>query len=73
LIHKDLLDREIAVEVELLRRKADEAPATAEIARDVVPEDADLASLKGRKADDRVDGRRLAGAVGAEKAEELTW
>jgi hypothetical protein len=54
-----------------LGRKPDELPRLPPLALVVVAEDANAARALARKPDDRVDRRRFAGAVGAEKAEEL--
>ncbi len=70
-VNENVAQREVPVEVELLRREPDQAPRLTPIALVVVAEDADRAGARARQADDRVDRRRLARAVGAEEAEEL--
>ena len=71
LIDQHIADREIAIEVVFLRREADETTRLAPVADVVVAEDLDRPRGNGREADDGVDRGRLAGAVGAEKAEEI--
>ncbi len=67
-----LLQREEVVEVRLLGREADQRPGLAVVVDRVVAEDLDLPRGGGREAGGAVDQRRLAGAVRAEQAEELT-
>jgi hypothetical protein len=69
--YQHVAQREIPVEVELLRREADEPARLAPLALVVVAEDANAAAARARQADDSVDRRRLPGAVGTQKAEEL--
>jgi hypothetical protein len=64
-------NREIPVEVVLLRGKSDRASRFAPIDLIVVAEDADRTGIGACKADDRIDRRRLAGAVRPEKAEKF--
>lgn len=68
---ENVTDREVPVEVELLRRKTHEAPCLAPLALIIVAEDADRAAALVRKPNDSVDRRRLACAVAPEKAEKL--
>ena len=68
---EDVANREVAIEVELLRREPDESSGLAPLALVVVAEDPNRSGALAREADDRVDRRRLAGAVAAEKAEEI--
>jgi hypothetical protein len=70
-VNKNVAQREIPVEIELLRRESDLTPRLAPIPLVVVAKDANRAGARARQADDRVDGRRLTRAVGAEEAEEL--
>ena len=66
-----LLDGQEPVEVELLRRQADGLTRLAVVVDRVVAEDLDRARGRLRQAGRAVDQGRLAGAVGAEQAEEL--
>ena len=63
--------REIAIEIELLRRESDEPARLAPLALVVVAEDANAAAARAGQTDDRVDRGRLTGAVRSQKAEEL--
>src|SRR6202011_3308702 len=68
-----LLDRERAEDAALLRHPA-EAGGGARLrseAGDVAAGEADSAMVQGRQADERVDQRRLAGAVAAEERQCL--
>src|SRR5579863_1772388 len=71
-IDQHVAQREIPVEVELLRRKADEAASLAPLPLGVVAENSDTPAAGAGQTDDRVDRRRFAGAVRPEKAEELS-
>src|SRR5580704_5936669 len=70
-INEDVAQREIPVEVELLGRKADETPSLAPLPLSVVAEDPNASAAGAGQTHDRVDRRRLAGAVRPEKPEEL--
>jgi hypothetical protein len=67
-----LHDREIAIERELLRHVADMLAHTLGKSRDVVACDGRLAVARPQKAAQDSDGRRLARAVGAEEADDLS-
>jgi hypothetical protein len=69
--YQDVANREVSVEVILLRRQADQPARRTPLDLVVVSEDSDRAARLLREADDCIDGRRLAGAVGAEKTEEF--
>ena len=66
-----LLDGQEPVEVRLLRRQPDRLARVGVVLDRVVAEDLDLARGRLREPGRAVDQRRLAGAVGAQQAEEL--
>src|SRR6185503_8090879 len=63
--------REEGIEDDLLRDDADRAPGRAEVARDVVAHHGERARVGDGEPAERGDERGLAGAVGAQEAEEL--
>ena len=66
-----LLHREVLVEAELLRHVSDLAADARGVADDVVAEAGAAAAVGHQQAAQHADGRRLAAAVGAEKAADL--
>src|SRR5690606_27273041 len=66
---EELADRQVVVEVRRLGQKADAKPCGA--ARDRVAEDLRRTGGRLDEAHQRADRRRLAGAVGADEAENL--
>ena len=66
-----LLDRQVLVERELLRHVADFALDARAVAPHVEAEHRPLAGVGRQQAADQADRRRLAGAVGAEEADDL--
>ena len=67
-----LLDRQVLIEREPLGHVADLALDAGAVAADVEAEHRALAGVGGQQAADHADGGRLARAVGAEKADDLT-
>jgi multiple sugar transport system substrate-binding protein len=65
-----LLGREVLVQTRFLEDDADLAPHRRRPGRQVVAGDADAATGRGEGGGQDGDGRRLAGAVGAEQGEE---
>ena len=69
--HEVVPDRELGVEVVLLRHDAEPAADLRAVGRGIHPEDAQRAARYRRHAADHPHGRALAGAVGAEETEGL--
>jgi hypothetical protein len=71
--HKEqiLLDRQVLVEREPLGHVADLGLDAAALANDVVAQHRSLARVRGQEPADHADSRRLARAVGPEKADDL--
>ncbi len=69
---QNVTNRQVAIEIVFLRRKADPAARFAPVHLVVVPKDPDRAPIGLCQADNRVDRRRLARAVGSEKPEKFT-
>jgi len=72
LIRKNLFDRKKAIEIKLLRRQPDELAAASKITNDIMTENGNASALECRQPDNRIDGRRLAGAVGSKESKKLT-
>jgi hypothetical protein len=68
-----LLDRQVLVEGKALRHVADFAANAAAVAAHVETEHGALALVGRQQAAHHADGRRLAGAVGTEKAGDLAF
>ncbi len=66
-----LFHREVAVEGEQLRHVADALLDLLGVGADVEPGHASVAGARREQAGEHLDGGRLAGAVGAEEAEDL--
>jgi hypothetical protein len=69
---QDVANREVAIEVVLLRSEADQRARRLPIGLGIVPEDPDRAGRLFREADDRVYRGGLSGTVRAKKSEKLT-
>jgi hypothetical protein len=70
-VDQHVAQRKIPIEVKLLWREANEASRFAPLAFVIVTEDAYAPAGAFGQSDDRVDGGRLAGPVGSEKAVKL--
>ena len=68
-----LFDREVTIECGLLKHEPDVAPDREAIDADVVTGHARRSARRGEQGGEQVDGGGLAGAIGAEKAEELAF
>ena len=69
---QELLGGELVVEEGLVGDVAEQRLGRLGLAREIVTAEQHLAAARLEQADHHADRRRLAGAVGAEKAEDLT-
>src|SRR5262249_47796823 len=68
---QELAARELVVQIRLIGHVADELPSLVPLADDVETADPQRAARGKEQADHELDGRGLAGAVGAKKGEQL--